>query len=233
MRPRTMKKLTETTYKQFYSINEFVARNSPMRTHYLSKNPLERYIWQSKLRAIKKMLGAISYDNVLDVGCGDGELLQIVGKACGYIGVDISPTQLKNFRNNLSAKRKKRSGQIKLIQHNVQELPFAPASFDLVLACDVLEHVLEPGQVLLEIQRVLKPGGHALFSLPNEPVWQWLRLLFLRWPPRSPDHLYFIEKKDVIRIFPVVKNEAYIPGILSRTHLLYLLLVEKKDRFQA
>lgn len=225
-----MKQLVEVTFKQFYETNERVVRTSPMRVHYGSKNPFERYIWRQKLRGVKEMLTSISYGSVLDVGCGDGQLLEVVDGLADYTGLDISPTQLAYFRSQLDRLRGKRRGKRELVQADAHSLPFPQSSFDLVLACDILEHVLNPERVLREIRRVLKEGGYALFSLPNEPLWQLLRLLALRWPPRSPDHLYFIEKKDVTRFFPVVKNEIYIPPILSKVYLIHLLLVEKRDK---
>lgn len=53
------------------------------------------------------------------------------------------------------------------IQHqDVERLAFDPASFDLVVSCDVLEHVNEPRRALAELARVLRPGGHLLFTVP-------------------------------------------------------------------
>jgi SAM-dependent methyltransferase len=45
-------------------------------------------------------------------------------------------------------------------------LPFADASFDTVLATELLEHVANPDAAVAEAFRVLRPGGHALFSVP-------------------------------------------------------------------
>ena len=49
---------------------------------------------------------------------------------------------------------------------NVTELPYADASFDLVVACDVIEHVEDDARVFVELTRVLAPGGRLIFSVP-------------------------------------------------------------------
>lgn len=49
---------------------------------------------------------------------------------------------------------------------DARRLPFAQGSFDAVLCAQVLEHVNQPGQVLAEVGRVLKPGGCGILSVP-------------------------------------------------------------------
>jgi len=56
--------------------------------------------------------------------------------------------------------------------------PFADASFDLVLCCEILEHlVMDPSHLLREMHRVLKPHGYAFFSTPNVLSLDYLRRL--------------------------------------------------------
>src|SRR5262245_34037910 len=49
------------------------------------------------------------------------------------------------------------------------DLPFASGQFDLALATDVIEHLDDDRRALAELERVLKPGGHALISVPAFP----------------------------------------------------------------
>jgi ubiquinone/menaquinone biosynthesis C-methylase UbiE len=221
-----MKQLHKTTFKDFYTTNELVAQTSPMRTHYHSHNPIERWIWQRKLDSMRRMTMTIPHSNVLDIGCGDGGLLETVNPKSHYTGVDISPTQLEYFRKNLPVIHETHPGKITLVQHDVTSLPFPSRSFDLVLVCDILEHVLDPKKVVGEIKRVLKTDGHALFSIPNEPMWQMVRVLSLRWPPRSPDHLYFITPDVVTDEFSRVIKETFLPLPTPPVHLIHLMLVK-------
>lgn len=52
---------------------------------------------------------------------------------------------------------------------SITELPFPAASFDLVAAFDIVEHVDDDNQGLAELARVTRPGGHILLSLPLHP----------------------------------------------------------------
>lgn len=221
---RHMKQLIHTSFDSFYKINEFVARTTPMRTHYNSKNRIERWLWQTKKQVIKNMLRGISYTDVLDVGCGDGGLLEVVSRDSSYTGIDISPTQLASFRKIL---RKNKRKKVHLIRGDITKLPFERAAFDVALVCDVVEHVLSPTKVLAEVGRVVKEGGYIIFSIPNERLLQLARLLTFRFPLRSPDHLYALRVNDVSRYFPKVVKYEGIPVPFSQgLSLINILLVQ-------
>jgi SAM-dependent methyltransferase len=53
-----------------------------------------------------------------------------------------------------------------LLHQDLQHLSFAPSSFDLVVSTDVFEHVADPYQGHSEVFRVLRPGGHHVFTVP-------------------------------------------------------------------
>src|SRR6185312_11985699 len=62
------------------------------------------------------------------------------------------------------------------------ELPLEPASFDVVLCGDVVEHLREPGAALARLRVFLKPGGRIVLSTPNVANWAIrLSLLGGRW----------------------------------------------------
>ncbi len=97
---------------------------------------------------------------VLDVGCGNGEhygrfLASITPE---YYGVDISDAAIEVAQSH----------GIRARQHNLQApLPFPNEMFDIIICLEVLEHLFAPDFVLGEMHRVLKPGGHIIFSVPN------------------------------------------------------------------
>jgi ubiquinone/menaquinone biosynthesis C-methylase UbiE len=100
---------------------------------------------------------------VLDVGCGTG------GKAAFYatldpamlIALDVSERNVAQARAFGSAERL--DARSLFVAAGAERLPFADASFDLVTATDTFEHFAKPLEVLREMARVLRPGGHVVF----------------------------------------------------------------------
>jgi SAM-dependent methyltransferase len=108
------------------------------------------------------LVGATS---VLDVGCGEGQVsrLAATARAGRVVGVDPTWAQLTVARA--------RGGPPAYGQADAAALPFAPASFDAVVACLVFEHIDAVDEALAEVGRVLRPGGRFLFFL-NHPLLQ-------------------------------------------------------------
>lgn len=223
-----MKKLADIDFRTFYEVNEYVAKTTPMRTHYNSKNIVERWIWARKKKAIKNILASISYTHILDAGCGDGGLYETVHKNSKYTGVDISPTQLQAFREQLKIKKIKGT---RLVKGDVCKLPFENNTFDAAIACDILEHVLHPKLAIFELRRVVKKHGYIIFGIPNETLLELIRLITLKFPLRSPDHLHALTVSDIAMYFPNIVREKGIPFTLSANmNLLNIVMVENEKK---
>lgn len=99
-------------------------------------------------------------DQVLDLGCGNGRLYQILAKKqVQYTGVDQS--------QELIVLARIKSPEAQFVVGEMSQLAFADASFDAVYCIAALNHL--PGyqkqlECLREIRRVLKPGGHLLMT---------------------------------------------------------------------
>lgn len=95
---------------------------------------------------------------LLDAGCGTGRLLEELS-GWNRVGLDASPEVFPFLR---------RRALTRAVQASVRQIPFPDASFDVVVSADVLCCLGAPGDAdaLLEIARVLRPGGLVLLNLP-------------------------------------------------------------------
>jgi SAM-dependent methyltransferase len=104
---------------------------------------------------------------VLEVGCGAGATLQWLqreGRATRTVGIELFPDAAERARGRID----------ELLQGNAETLfatnlpaQLAPASFDLVLCLDVLEHMVDPWAFVARVQALMKPGAVLIASIPN------------------------------------------------------------------
>ena len=101
---------------------------------------------------------------VLDAGCGTGWTVRwLADQGFRVMGVDVLSDGLRDL--------KARAPSLALVQGDARRLPLRAGGVFAVLLLDVLEH-LEDHEALQEAQRVLKPGGWVLLSVPAFP-WLW------------------------------------------------------------
>ncbi|MCS6873912.1 MAG: class I SAM-dependent methyltransferase [Pyrinomonadaceae bacterium] len=111
---------------------------------------------------LTKITAEIKGPKILDVGCGTGANLEMLGKFGDAQGVDVAEEAIK------FCSKKGLKAQIGL----AEELPFSDESFDLVTALDVIEHLDDDLKGLKEIHRVLRRGGKTLIFVPAF-MWLW------------------------------------------------------------
>lgn len=104
---------------------------------------------------------------LLDIGCGTGMFLERLGPEFMPFGLDFSHQALEFTQSRLQTKS---SGALRLVQADSQEIPLADASFDMVTAFDIIEHVEGDGKVVSEIHRILRPGGVLMANVPAHPA---------------------------------------------------------------
>jgi SAM-dependent methyltransferase len=112
-------------------------------------------------------LGLSPSSHLLDVACGSGRpTLRIAEKTgCRVTGLDLHEEGIANAR--ASARETQFEARADFYQGDAAEgFPFEEASFDAIICIDAINHLPNRPHVLAEWRRVLKPGGHLLFTDP-------------------------------------------------------------------
>jgi 2-polyprenyl-3-methyl-5-hydroxy-6-metoxy-1,4-benzoquinol methylase len=113
-------------------------------------------------------------ERVLDLGCCEGRFAELILRAgAAYVGADVAEEPLRRARElhpGLDLRLLDGEGAWEL----------ADASFDVVWAGEVIEHVADTAGWLSELRRVLRPGGRLLLSTPDHPRLRMLRLALSR-----------------------------------------------------
>jgi ArsR family transcriptional regulator len=127
------------------------------------------------------LAGVAEGARVADLGTGTGRMLAgLLERAAQVIAVDASPVLLEQARRRVQTER---LDGVDLRLGDLEHLPLSDGEVDTVVANMVLHHAPEPARALLEIRRVLCPGGTVLLGdfLPHDQEWmrermadQWL-----------------------------------------------------------
>ncbi len=141
---------------------------------------------------------------VLDLGCRDGSLANYYASGNTVTGVDIDQHALSLASERLSI-------TTVWLDLNHEQLPFDDGSFDVVVAGELLEHLVEPGFVADEAYRVLAPGGIFIGSVPNSFHWR-SRLAFLRGHSiEDATHLHCFSRPQILQLLQRYKDVELVP----------------------
>ncbi len=131
---------------------------------YASQNPIERRLMGGFFRALDHALPAVAPTSILEVGVGEAEVATRVRERyphARFVGIDLPDPDLAGHWAATGL-----TGTFA----DIARLPFPDATFDLVLAIEVLEHVPDPEAAVRELGRLAT--GSLVLSVPREPVWR-------------------------------------------------------------
>ena len=121
---------------------------------------------------------------LLDVGCGDGKYALAFQKAFGideFFGIDMGEEAVKMAGSS--------SINMSCMDLNKTGMPYQDNYFDMVFAGEIIEHLLSPDNLLIEVHRVLRSGGYFVVTTPNIANWYDRIILLVGWQPYSiPTH---------------------------------------------
>ncbi len=154
---------------------------------YGSSNPVVRRLMDSFERTLDELFTLASPASVLDVGCGEGVLVQRWAQQLGegrVVGIDLEEESIQAGWAEHSAPN------LEYRVMEAQNLPFAAEEFELASAIEVLEHVPDPEHTVSEMARCA--SRYLLVSVPREPLWRMLNMARgAYWPAlgNTPGHL--------------------------------------------
>lgn len=144
-------------------------------------------------REIVDRAAAKNPTSVLDVGCGNGNILmQLLDIGAALYGLDLSP--------NMIAEAERRLGErASLTVGDAERLPYEDHTFDLVICNASFHHYPHPDAVLGEIRRVLKPRGTFILGDPTAPA-PVRALLNLSFQGKRAGDFKIYGKKEIYRM---------------------------------
>jgi SAM-dependent methyltransferase len=143
------------SYRAGYSRHPDRAWLQPIRVLIAELGNAYLYLWVS--RVIEAFAAGRSL-RILDAACGDGLLGRHIARRHLYVGVDFSARPLA---------RASRYHPGTYIRGDLNRLPFAPQTFDVVVSLQALQYVEQPQRAVSEMARVLGVQGQLLLTLPN------------------------------------------------------------------
>lgn len=151
---------------------------------FTTSNPIARHLMKGFLASFRELISKTNPDSILEVGCGEGHMLNVIDgeKPVALYGMDVDFSVLREVQA--------RSPHVKLSLADGHTLPYADKSFALTIACEVLEHVRDPEQVVSEITRITR--DYCIVSVPREPIWRALNLVrgkYIQDMGNTPGHI--------------------------------------------
>jgi len=165
---------------------------------YGSTNPVVRRLMAGFERDLQELFSLAAPKTLLDVGCGEGVLVQQWAQQLGtgrVVGIDLEEESIQAGWAQHQAPN---------LQYRVMEaenLPFSDGEFELASAIEVLEHVPDPAHTVSEMARCA--GRHLLVSVPREPLWRMVNMArgaYWRDLGNTPGHLNHWSRRSFVEL---------------------------------
>jgi SAM-dependent methyltransferase len=158
---------------------------------------VERRLVSGFLNELERLAIGTGAREVHEVGCGEGELLlRLARRGVRARGSDISEDVIDEARRRASAARLDVAFRVAPIE----ALDPREDSAELILCCEVMEHVGDPCAALEIVAGLASPW--AIVSVPREPLWRVLnlgRLKYVRELGNTPGHLQHWSRTSFVR----------------------------------
>jgi len=180
---------------------------------YSSRNPVARWMVRSFLDDVEQLARSTGAHRVLEVGAGEGEVTRRVLEAlqpAWYLASDPAPWCVDRVGTCAPAAR---CGLL-----SADALPLQDGAADLIVACEVFEHLDDPRAALAELRRV--GSRWLLASVPREPLWRALNLARLHYVAdlgNTPGHVQHWTRSDFLELVSAFGRVEEVRGPIPWT----------------
>jgi 2-polyprenyl-3-methyl-5-hydroxy-6-metoxy-1,4-benzoquinol methylase len=149
------------------------------------KNPISRQLVKKFDDTLLGLLKSINPNSLHEIGCGEGRLTRLIAShfSIPILATDFSIEVIEHNQANEIA-------DVTFVQKNIYELTAPEDYADVVICCEVLEHLANPENALTVLKKL--KANHYVFSVPREPVWRFLNVFRGRYIPalgNTPGHI--------------------------------------------
>lgn len=192
------------------------------RAKYATRNPISQRLMRGFFAALKEAVRFVhrhsALHTIVEFGCGEGVSTWHVQQAAPgthVFGFDLHRPSVEIARRVAPS--------TSLLVGDVTRAPLASGSADLVVMLEVLEHLDDPSQALIEAARVSR--GWCIFSVPHEPIWRVLNLArgaYWRSLGNTPGHVNHWSSRSwhafLTRHVDVVRMLTPLPWLMAVCH---------------
>jgi SAM-dependent methyltransferase len=184
---------------------------------YATTHPIERRLVRGFLERLERLVEGTGAREAHEIGCGEGELsVRLARSGLRVRGTDVSPEVIAE------AKRRARDAgvEVEFRSASVEALDPNRDSAELIVCCEVMEHLGDPEAALDKLATLARPW--AIVSVPREPLWRALNLARLAYIPdlgNTPGHLNHWSRRGFVRFLErrleVVEVTAPLPWTMA------------------
>jgi 2-polyprenyl-3-methyl-5-hydroxy-6-metoxy-1,4-benzoquinol methylase len=180
---------------------------------YGTSNPVARRLMAGFMGQLDELVDRTGAAEAHEVGCGEGELaIRLARRGIRMRGTDAFPQVLEEARRRASATEV----EIDFEAAPVEELAPGRHAAELIVCCEVLEHLDDPERALDVLAGLARPW--LLASVPREPLWRALNLARFSYVGElgnTPGHLNHWSKRNFVRFltrrFEVIELRSPTP----------------------
>jgi 2-polyprenyl-3-methyl-5-hydroxy-6-metoxy-1,4-benzoquinol methylase len=181
---------------------------------YGSRNPIVKWMMSGFEAALSDLVSAARPSEIHEIGCGEGYwVLRWTERGLVAKGSDFSTQVIEIARENATA----HGLPTHLFEvRSIYEVEAARDAADLIVCCEVMEHLEDPETALRCLQNVVR--RHLIISVPREPIWRMLNLArgkYVSDGGNTPGHIQHWSRTGFVRLvskyFEVVEVRNPLP----------------------